>query len=104
MAWTARERIRVRELQKMDLPVPDPQPGTWIAQIRAFRVDFQAQEPTIEGQRLLRIRHNQAHVIDRVNLSHPEYLIRKGSRTRRASGWGGILRDLQFPQAPLSAT
>lgn len=51
VGWAPSHRVRVGQLQQMDLPAPDLEPGTRVTQVRAIQNHRQPEQIPVEGQR-----------------------------------------------------
>jgi hypothetical protein len=67
---TSRNRIRVRQLEQMDLLIAHPKPSPWKRQIRALRVKLETQNPLIEVERPCGIGDDQTDMMDGTDQRH----------------------------------
>lgn len=67
---TARHRIRVRQLEQVDLLIAHPKPGPGEGQIRTFPIKLKTKNPVIEVERPRGIGDDQTDVMDGVNQRH----------------------------------
>ncbi len=67
---TARNRIRIRQLEQVDLLIAHPKPGPGERQIRALRDTLETQNPVIEVERPRGVGDDQTDMMDGVNQRH----------------------------------